>query len=733
MNTFVQGLLAYRHRISAQLYFGLGGAVALTFAASLVGWFSFNQVGDAQTRVNERNVPELAAAFDLAQYNQALVAAADTLTAATTAEEAERISDKIATADQSFKERLAILESSGGESEELKQINKYSTALLDNTAGLKGSIWHGFSLQEKHNERQAELEKITQALDNAIIPAIDRQFFYIQTGYKELDQPPATRSEHTSSVEQAQYRYLTELQSNAKIATQLLAGASIVSDRSLIEPFRERFESSANNIKNNLAHLQGTPLHDELEPHFNRLMELGLEPGNGFDLRATQLDLKERQQTLLANNYNLAAGQAEAVESLVGNAEAGAQDATKASERAILTGRYLLLAISLFSVSGAVLIAWLFVGRVLLRRLGLIASWMRSLAAGDLDTKVEISGRDEVAEMAAALEIFRHNAQEALRLNLVEEMAKELEGKNSELEGINQQLDSQNQELETAMANLTEAQDRIVAQEKLASLGQLTAGVAHEIRNPLNFIKNFSESSEELLDEIREALEQEKAVQMDDGTRELTRDIFSDLADNLERIQTHGERANRIVQDMLMMGRDSVVRQMSNINNLLEEHARLAYHSARAADSEFQLDLQYDLGKMEDVEVNPQDIGRVFLNMVSNACYATDEKRRDIARSPDTDGYKPELLITTRKVDDHIEVRIRDNGNGMPQEIIDQIFNPFFTTKPTGQGTGLGLSICNDVVREHGGAITVSSEPGEFTEMAITLPIQSQQTEGETA
>ena len=746
MTDRLRRVLEYRYRISAQLYVALGGAVALTFAASLVGWFSFNQVGEAQNRVNEGSVPELAAAFDVAQYSQALVASADTLTAAATPDEVARVGDEIAASHQSFNEQLAVLESKGGHGEGFDRIHTYSNALIDNIAGLNSGMWQSFTLNEQLDEVRTELESLTAELDEIIVPEIDRQFFYIQ-----LDQPQAMRAEHISEEEQARYRYLTELQSNAKIAIQLLASASIVSDSSLIEPFRERFESSANNIRSNLSHLRGTPLHNDLEPIFNRLLELGLGQENGFNLQARHLELERRQQLLLDNNHDIAVLLVDEVDGLVSSAEAGAQEATDASAQAMLTGRTLLLAISFVSIGGALLIAWLYVGRVLLRRLELIAGWMRSLAAGDLDTRVEVGGRDEVAEMAAALEVFRHNAQEAIRLNLVEELAQELEGKNVELEGINARLDSQNHELdsknaelenvnarldsqnheldsknhelEEAMTNLAAAQDRIVAQEKLASLGELTAGVAHEIRNPLNFVKNFSESSEELLEEMRETIDESEDGKLDDEQMGLIKDIFDDLNENLERIRTHGERANRIVQDMLMMGRESVTREMTNINNLLDEHARLAYHSARALDSEFQLDLQYDFEEMDDIEVNPRDVGRLFLNMVSNACYATDEKRRHLMEADASSSYMPTLLLATRKDEEHVEVRIRDNGSGMPEDIVEKIFNPFFTTKPTGQGTGLGLSICNDIIREHGGTIEVESAPGEYTEMVISLPL----------
>ena len=718
-------LLELRFRISAQLYLAIGGAVALTFAASLVGWFSFNQVASAQNRVTEGSVPELAAAFGVAQYSGDLVAAAAELTVASTPEEVARVGDQIAAADQSFKEQLAILESRGGEEARFARIHTYAGALIENIAGINSSIWSNFTLSQRLGTMSAELEQLRFDLNEILVAELDDQLFFTVTGYEELNRSPVVAEEHLSPLELGKYRHLAELRSNANIATQLLSSASILSEPSLIEPLRERFESSAHHIQSNLHSLAGTELHDQLAPKFEQLLALGQGEHNGFSLRAEQLSLAERQQLLLQNNQLIATLLLEEVDALVVSAEMGAQAATDASSQAILTGRTLLLAISLVSIGGALLIAWLFVGRVLLRRLELLSGWMQRMAGGDLDAQVEIGGRDEVADMAAALEVFRHHAQEAIRLNLVEQLAEELEGKNAQLEGINAELDGKNHQLEEAFDSLTAAQDRIVAQEKLASLGQLTAGVAHEIRNPLNFVKNFSESSEELLDEMRETLEESENGHLDDDKKALIEDIFSDLTENLERIRMHGDRANRIVQDMLLMGRESVTHQMSNLNNLLDEHARLAYHSARATDSDFQLDLQYDFEEMEDIDVNPRDIGRVFLNMVSNACYATDEKRRNLEEAGKGDDYMPTLLLATRLKDEHVEVRIRDNGNGMPPEVVEQIFNPFFTTKPTGQGTGLGLSICTDIVREHGGAIYVTSEPGEFTEMLIEIPLHA--------
>ena len=233
----------------------------------------------------------------------------------------------------------------------------------------------------------------------------------------------------------------------------------------------------------------------------------------------------------------------------------------------------------------------------------------------------------------------------------------------------------------------------------------------------------------ELIEELNEILE-EIGDNISEDQRSWIAEIKGDLSDNLDRIRSHGDRANRIVTDMLSMGRDTGEWQMANINNLLEEHSRLAYHAARASDSEFQLDLQHDLDEgVGEMRVIPRDLSRVFLNMVGNACDATDEKRRQIWGAAEEDepyggSYSPTLWLSTRRTSDRVEIRIKDNGNGIPPDVADKIFNPFFTTKPTDRGTGLGLAISSDIVRQHGGTISVDSEVGEYTEMLITLPTE---------
>ena len=711
MQARLMSLLERRNRISTQLYLAIGGGVVMTLTASLVGWFSFNQVGEAQGRVNENSVPELVAAFGVAQHSGTLVVAAPRLTTAVTPEELALADAEITEAHQALEEELAILGRDQGYDEDFELIQANANELFSNIQAIEDERAEIFDLRARSGALRTELEEeLLTRLDNLLVPAVDDQLFYTMTGYRSLDDSQANRTDHFSEIELDRYRHLADLHADASIAAHLLESAFSVSEAPHLEPLRERFESSAGRIERSLASLEDSSLRAEVGPLLRRLVELGIGEQGGFDLLDRELRLVASQRDLLAQNRDISVALVAEVNGLVSEAHANAQEATLASTEATQTGRTLLLSLSAFSVVGAVLIAWVFVGRVLLRRLELLSDWMRRMAADNLEAQVEIGGRDEVADMAAALEVFRQHALEIQRLNLVELLAEELKEKNAELESI--------------VGELHRAQNQIVMREKLAALGELTAGVAHEIRNPLNFVKNFSEVSGELLVELREALE-EDGNNMSENQRGLVEDISNDLTGNLERIGLHTERANRIVHDMLMMGRGSSEWQLTNINSLVDEFARLAFHSARASDPDFQLDIRQDLDPdAGELEAIPQDLGRVFLNMVGNACYATDEKRRARMEAGSDGAYSPTLMLSTERTENHIVIRIRDNGNGMPPEVVEKIFNPFFTTKPTGQGTGLGLAISNDIVREHGGTIRVETEPGEFTEMIIELPLE---------
>jgi signal transduction histidine kinase len=280
------------------------------------------------------------------------------------------------------------------------------------------------------------------------------------------------------------------------------------------------------------------------------------------------------------------------------------------------------------------------------------------------------------------------------------------------------EVQQRTRELAASLDDLRTAQDRLVQTEKLASLGQLTAGIAHEIKNPLNFVNNFAALSAELTDELNDVL---KPADLAEKTREEVDELTGLLKDNLKKVVQHGKRADSIVNNMLLLSREGTGDQRpADINALIDESLNLAYHGARAERPDFNVTLQRDFdANAGTIELFPQEITRVFLNLISNGFYAVAKRRAEATDS----GFEPMLSAATRNLGDAVEIRIRDNGTGIPPEVKDKMFNPFFTTKPAGEGTGLGLSMSYDiVVKQHRGTIGVETEPGRFTEFTIVLP-----------
>ena len=277
-----------------------------------------------------------------------------------------------------------------------------------------------------------------------------------------------------------------------------------------------------------------------------------------------------------------------------------------------------------------------------------------------------------------------------------------------------QKIEQQKEKVESTLLELKSTQAQLIQSEKMASLGELTAGIAHEIQNPLNFVNNFSDVNKELLSELKEEIKK--------GNYGEVQSIAKDVIDNEEKINCHGKRADSIVKGMLQHSRaSSGQKELTDINALTDEYLRLAYHGLRAKDKSFNAEIKTEFdSSLGKINVVPQDIGRVILNLINNAFYAVGEKEKE-----NLNAYQPTVIVRTKRNNGKVEISVIDNGNGIPDSIREKIFQPFFTTKPTGQGTGLGLSLAYDIVKAHGGEVKVQSKEGEGSEFIVQLPVNA--------
>ena len=443
---------------------------------------------------------------------------------------------------------------------------------------------------------------------------------------------------------------------------------------------------------------------EDLWEEFSSIHGTGIDPqvsslaeGEGvFYLRGQQLVLETNIRGLAGSFVESSTDLDNAVTNLL---EASGEQSSEALGLAISSfdeGRTLLAGISVISVIAATLAAWVWVGNGMVRRLSRMSERMRNMADGDLETPVPEVGRDEIGELAGALEVFRQQALEVQRLNLVEKLYEDLRVANDELKRL---------------------QARLVAQEKLAALGELVSGVAHEISNPLNFVNNFSEGSLELYSELTEMLDNYRDRMSEDDTA-LLDDITQEMTASLNRVLTNGGRALAIVERMRgfgVIGGDSAVVE---VNEVLREAVNSGCNTFNAEWEEFSVEPVFDLdssvGEMTLVE---RDFDEAILNLISNSYFAMHEK------SKVAEGYEPVLSISTRRANGTVEIRVRDNGPGISDDVVGRIFNPFFSTRDGAVGAGLGLPLAADVARRYGGDLSVDTKYGEYAEFTMTLQL----------
>ena len=692
--------------LGVKMYAAFGAGVLLMLAASVVALVSFGVVSNSQRHITERSVPSLVAAIRAAQQSSALVDAAPRLVSASSAEELTEVKAAIARDNELLNkliEELQVQDSLENQ-EQAGTLRSLADALTTTLEKIEQSSSRRRELKRRLDAREAEIPVMTRQIDRILVPEIDGQAFFLATGLREIGDSPVPPAERTSYAEQVRYRDLLTLHTQANLAARLLAETAVLNDRTLIQPLRERYNAALGSFERafRFSETHASPTR-MLDFEFERLKSLGQGDEGIFDLQEAILRQAELEARYIEENRSTAASLLATMDRVVAVADFQATAASEASTAAVSTGMVVLVVLNVLNVIGAVALG-VFVGRYLIRRMTGLAASMRSMAEGNLEVPVEVGGNDEVTDMAEALEVFRRHALEVQRLNLVEKLADELKDKNAELE--------------QTLQDLKTAQNQVVMQEKLASLGQLAAGIAHEIKNPLNFVNNFSEVSGELIEEVREVLGEVREKVPDDARDEIE-GILDDLTSNLEKINQHGKRADGIVRSMLDHSRaQSGERRAVDLNALLKQYADLAYHAMRAKDQRFNVTWEEDFdGGVGEVEVVPQDLSRVFLNLITNACQATFE------RAMDEDQYQPRIRLSSKRQDNQIEFRIRDNGPGIPRDMIKKIFEPFVTTKPTGEGTGLGLSLSQDIVSQHGGLMGVESEAGVFTEFWLTIPV----------
>ncbi len=728
--------------IGVQIYLILFVGALFTLSASLVAYYSFREILRHESYLAEHSIPNLITSVDVTRQSAIVVSGAFRLLAAESRQQHEVVAAFLARERRSLESTIQELESRsmfGGDTRSLRSDLTELTAHLEK---IRKSSGQRLQINRTLEELGEELADLNRSINRIVVESLDNQGFYMVEGMRGLDDIPHPIEQRASEEELTIYRNLANLSQQANLAVLLLDEVLVLSDRQFLPPLQDRFNSAAANTRSTFAKLSGFEISDlqgssllqqlgqifsaEEQRHFSlsllgdnlrRLGEIGEGENGIIPLRGEVLQRLEDERNELAKARSKSIHLVGEVNDLVTKINRDARGASDTLRSSTKDGILWLIVINVVSAGFALLFAWLFVGRHLVRRLVSLAKAMRRIASGDLEVPVRVGGHDEVTDMAVALEVFRRNSEEVQRLNLVEKMAEE--------------LDARNESLERAMKELKKVQEQIVAEQKLASLGQLTAGVAHEIKNPLNFIGNFSSVASELVDEVEELIKEEKeanpeAFKESEIVEEIEA-VIEEIKLSLGKIVEHSKRADGIVHSMLEHSRsgEGEWREV-DLNALLKQYIELAYHALRAEDTDFNMTIKEDLDSdVGLLEVVPQDISRVFLNLATNACQALNEKRLKADA-----GWEPELRASSRRSDDHVRFCIRDNGIGIPKELQKQIFEPFVTTKPPGKGTGLGLSLTSDVLTRHGGSIELDSEEGSFTEMCILLPLE-RPTQGE--
>ena len=657
--------------IGTRLYLALAFAVLLTLVSSGVGVFYFERSGDLNYEAGQQTVPVLEAAWE-------------------TAREVERLQTL----------GLETVSGTGASSPEIhKEAVGQSLDKLNASLSLVGGVPELYEGASRANDGSYALASVIDALaeNSAEIRRADARVLRLRGIMAAI--PP----ESAKSVD----------------ALRLLEHALQAGDSAELEGMLEEFRA-----------LTASGLEQPV-------LDVGGGEGGVFSARRLQLALADQRADLIGLFEENSAALEAAASALLEQAQGYATGALGQAVQSFDEGRVLLAVISIVSVVAATVAAWFWVGNAVVRRLSTLSARMRTMAGGDLETPVPEVGRDEIGQLADALEHFRQQALEVQRLNLVEQLYGELREANAELQRM---------------------QARLVAQEKLAALGELVSGVAHEISNPLNFVKNFSEGSLDLYKELAEMLASYRD-RMSDDDASLLDELTGEITESLNRVSYNGGRALAIVERMRSLSVESGTPVLTEVNPVLRQAAQQGCETFMTEWEDFNVELVLDLDPtVGETMLAEREFGEAVVNLVSNACYAMRQKQQDQVSEAEgaageagdqtragvnEDGaverepgrvYEPVLTVSSHIEEDVIEVRVRDNGPGIEEDVVGRIFNPFFTTREGALGAGLGLPIAADVARRMGGDLVVDTVVGEYAEFTMHVPVavpSGEDTDGE--
>ena len=717
----------FRFSIGLQLYVILGVFVALIMLTSLLGRASLLQMNDIQKNITEQHIPEFSIAIGMGQESVALANIAARLHSADSEAEVRKVRTTVDTHAQRLGEVLQQLEKINFDADAstlmLTKFKDFSKDLLSNLNLLEKSVYTTIGIRKKIKASTEKALLEARALDNFLLTHIDDQTFFLNTGWKNLtSKKPASPARRLQGDTVGYYRSMMTLRSQSQRAANLLAETAQIANGDLIQPLRERFQAAVDTSKRMLQRITDRGLQQKARERYEAIRVIGLgaadkedDPSGVFQMMEAVFQEKDRQSTYLAGNNSIVQVLSQQTEQLIDEIQNASSSTSDIFAQAISHRRNEFFALNIISIIIALLVGNFLIRKNLIGRIKNLSSTMITMSQGNLRTPLTIRGNDEITDMSRSLEVFRQHAYEAQKLELVERLAKENQEKNVALE--------------STILKLKNAQQQMILQEKLASLGQLTSGIAHEIKNPLNFITNFSLVSRELLEDISREVA-DVGDKLPSENKSFIEEVLRDLYGNMEKINFHGQRANDIVKGMLQHSRggDSGATEEIVFSRFLDSTINLAYQGKRTSSKEFNVDIKksYD-DQIDKVKLNPQDISRVILNLVTNACDAVEEKR--VKNNTKDSDYQPTIWVETKKIGDDshpmVEVKVRDNGPGIPEKLAKKVFDPFFTTKPTDKGTGLGLSLSHDIIAKHRGVLKLQRLE-EGTEFIIELPIRGE-------